>query len=100
MREDARLLKVKGIEMGGTHMDLTNYAAQGFAGEPNRHCCTSPAHWAWALGVHLRRTGGTLPRDVRMGRGHSIRAESIRFKIHGSSDRPTFEQVTEDCTPP
>jgi hypothetical protein len=86
--------------MGRTHMDLTNDAAEGFAGEPNRHCCTSPAHWAWALGVHFRRAGGSPPRDVRMGRGHSIRADGIRFRICGANDRPTFERIAEDCTTP
>lgn len=41
----------------------------------------APLSNAHALGAHLKASGRTAPRDVRMGRGYSIRANDMRFSI-------------------
>jgi hypothetical protein len=74
--------------------DLTAYAVAGYAGEPNQHLLTPPAHWAWALGAHFKETGRGEPREVRMGREDSIRAGDLLFRVGSSSVKfPTFERT-------
>jgi hypothetical protein len=73
--------------------DLTSYACTGFGGFPNPHIATSPARYAHALGAWFLRTGRTLPRDVRMGRGDSIRANDMRFTFTDTADCIRFERV-------
>ena len=68
-------------------MDLTPEARQGYEGKPNTYLATSPSWYAWHLGALLQKTGRTMPRDVRMGRGNSIRANSMRF------DCETWERI-------
>jgi hypothetical protein len=71
---------------------LTDYARAGYDGNENPHLGTSPAWYAHALGRYLHATGRTPPRDVRMGRGDSIRANDMRFKFTGAQ-RVSFERV-------
>ena len=73
--------------------DLTNQARAGYLGGPNPHQPTSPAHWAHALGAYLHETGRCEPRDVRMGRGASIRVNDMRFKVLPPFATPRFERV-------
>ena len=61
--------------------DLTEFARVGYDGNQNPHLFSSPAWYAHAVGVMLHRTGRTPPRDVRMGRGDSIRANDMRFSF-------------------
>lgn len=80
-------------------MDLTKYACEGFEAKPNVHLFSSPAYYAHALGAHFFQSGRSTPRDVRMGRGYSIRANDMRFTIadalKSASGRPsvTFERI-------
>lgn len=74
--------------------DLTEYASEGYAGNQNLHLQTSPAWYAHELGTHLHKTGRCKPRDVRMGRGDSIRANDMRFKFRlTNAKRIEFERV-------
>lgn len=74
--------------------DLTEYARVGYYGNPNPHMATSPAWYAHALGTYLHATGRTPPRDVRMGRGDSIRANDMRFTFrHVEPSGIEFERV-------
>ena len=74
--------------------DLTTYAQAGYGGASNPHIQTSPAWYAHELGRHFQVTGRPSPRDVRMGRGYSIRGNDMRFKINDSSGGTAkFERV-------
>lgn len=73
--------------------NLTDYARAGYDGSANPHLATSPAWYAHALGHYLHGSGRTPPRDVRMGRGDSIRANDMRFTFKHSDSRITFERV-------
>lgn len=75
------------------HQTLTDHAIAGYRGEPNKHLPTSPAHSAHAFGAYMHSTGRSVPRDVRMGRGHSIRGNDMRFTIGGLSTAPVFARV-------
>lgn len=65
--------------------DLTPAALEGYAhalGEPgnaNTYLRTSPSWFAHELGQYLQRTGRTLPKDVRMGRGYQIHGNGMLF---------------------
>lgn len=74
---------------------LDAYALAGYQGHPNPHLATSAAWYAHALGRYLHDTGRTTPRDVRMGRGYSIRANDMRFTCThpDGTGRVTFERV-------
>lgn len=72
---------------------LTDYARTGFDGTSNPHLFTSDAWHAHELGRHFQNSGRPVPRDVRMGRGNSIRASDMRFTIAGGQADPTFERV-------
>ena len=69
--------------------NLTNEARAGYDGNPNPHIYSSACWYAHALGQYLHATGRTPPRNVRMSRGYSIRANDMLFKHDGS----TFERV-------
>ena len=75
-------------------VDLTPDAALGYDGVAVDFLYTSPVHSAWALGQHLRQTGRPKPADVHMGRGDSIWADGVRFRIDYSSVKfPRFERI-------
>lgn len=77
--------------------EMTERARAGYDGKPNPWLATSPAWYAHALGAYFRSSGRTAPRDVRMGRGYSIRANEMRFAIKdapkGAATPVTFERV-------
>jgi hypothetical protein len=94
----ARAARTCAITASGDHLmahkdDLTEFARSGYYGNANPHLATSPAHWAHALGAYLHATGRSVPRDVRMGRGDSIRANDMRFKVSGAMQAPDFERI-------
>jgi hypothetical protein len=69
-------------------------ALAGFNGNDNPHLYSSPAWYAHALGRYLHDTGRCVPRNVRMGRGYSIRANDMRFAIKETgAGRVTFERI-------
>jgi hypothetical protein len=70
--------------------DLTEYAVDGFNGAECRLLYSSAAWFAFQLGVYLKATGRSTPRDVRMGRGYSVRCADMLFK---HVDGATFERV-------
>jgi len=69
--------------------DLTKFALTGHSGITNPHIYSSPAWYAHQLGALL----GVEPRDVRMGRGDSIRANGMRFTFRGNARTITFVRV-------
>lgn len=73
--------------------DLTAEARVGYDGNPNPSIRTSASWYAHELGRHLHDTGRPVPRDVRMGRGDSIRSGDLRFAFKLSRDSITFERV-------
>ena len=76
-------------------LQLTEYARAGFDGNPNPHLSSSPAWFAHALGRHLHYDGHSVPKDVRMGRGDSIRACGMRFKFQYAAGLVRFTRVFE-----
>lgn len=58
---------------------LTDEARAGYYGNENPWLYSSPAWYAHALGRYMHDTGRSIPTDVRMGRGDSIRANNMRF---------------------
>lgn len=61
---------------------LTKYAEQGYkdSNSKNPHLYSSPAHIAYMIGEYFLITGRTMPVDVRMSRGYSIRVRDMIFK--------------------
>jgi hypothetical protein len=59
--------------------DLTNEATLGYNGYDNPHLWSSSSYIAHELGRHLQDSGRTAPRDVRMSRGYTIRANDMLF---------------------
>lgn len=65
--------------------DLTQKAAEGYAAElgdtPATKACphytSSPLGMAWLVGAWLKATGRPAPRDVRMSRGYTVRANDM-----------------------
>lgn len=76
-----------------TATDLTTEARAGYDGNANPHLPTSSCWYAHALGRYLHDTGRTPPRDVRMGRGDSVRANDMRFAFKQAKGAITFERV-------
>jgi hypothetical protein len=74
--------------------DLTPYAVEGYVSMGNAYISTSPSWYAYKLGAYLKATGRTSPRDVRMGRGYSIRGNDMRFTITHQGDDVAFERVS------
>lgn len=74
---------------------MTDCAREGYQGNENRHLYSSPNFYAHALGAYLHSTGRTLPHDVRMGRGDSIRANGMRFtfKARAAAQSLVFERI-------
>lgn len=70
---------------------LTEYARAGYYGNANPHLCSSPCWYAHTLGVYLHGSGYSIPTDVRMGRGDSIRCDDMRFTfVHQENGRIIF----------
>lgn len=67
--------------------DLTGYAETAYKTRQetgfttNPHIWSSPAFYAHELGIYFERKGMTIPKDVRMSRGYSIRSNDMVFKI-------------------
>lgn len=61
--------------------DLTMEAIKGYQTDfpANPYLRSSPNWFAYELGAYLRRTGYTLPRDVRMGRGYRLHSNDMLF---------------------
>jgi hypothetical protein len=73
--------------------EMTESARNGFDGNSNPHLQTSAMWYAHALGRYLHDTGRCVPRDVRMGRGFSIRANDMRFTFVYSAGRIEFSRA-------
>lgn len=75
--------------------DLTVDARAGYDGNPNPHLYSSPRFYAHALGRYLHDTGRAPPNEVGMGRGYSIRANSMRFLIGTGESKGSvrFERI-------
>ena len=63
--------------------EMTAAARTGYDGNPNEWIATSPLWYAHSLGQWLNRLGYSPPVGVRMGRGHSVRANGMRFDFRG-----------------
>lgn len=75
---------------------LTEYARNGYMRNENSHIWSSPVWYAHKFGEYLHATGRTVPTDVRMGRGDSIRNGDTRYTFkHDKADRSrlAFERV-------
>jgi hypothetical protein len=74
---------------------LTEPARTGYYGNPNPYLWSSPNWYAHAFGAYLHQTGRSIPTDVRMGRGDSIRNGDTRytFKHPPKSQKVVFERV-------
>jgi hypothetical protein len=73
---------------------LTNEAIQGYDREPASYIPTSPSWYAYHLGIHLYVTGRSMPTDVRMSRGCTIRSGDLLFKHVGTCDGlQQFERI-------
>lgn len=76
--------------------DLTVVARTGYdapAAEANPHHSSSPNYYAYALGNYLRESGRTSPRDVRMSRGYTIRANDMLFEIEHFRSTVSFKRI-------
>jgi hypothetical protein len=76
-----------------TKDQLTEAARVGYTRAANPHLYSSPMWYAHELGRYFDQTGRPSPRDVRMGRGYSIRASDMRFMISGTAEYIRFERV-------
>jgi hypothetical protein len=59
-----------------SNMTATALTAYYNDGLPNPHLFSSPMWFAFEAGVHMRETGASGPRKVKMSRGYSVRAET------------------------
>jgi hypothetical protein len=86
---------IDGAAPSKSNSELTVAAVAGYSGGANPHLASSPSFYAHELGAFFKASGRTEPRDVRMGRGYSIRANDLRFKITNAGQRggSTFERV-------
>jgi len=76
--------------------DLTEYAIKGYKGQYENMLPTSPVWYAYHLGKHMNITGRTMPHDVRMSRGCTIRANGLLFKHTGANkelNMQVFERI-------
>lgn len=72
---------------------LTAEARAGYGGNVNPYLFSSPAFYAHALGRYLHATGRSVPSDVRMSRGYSIRSGDMLFAIkHEAGGKVSFER--------
>lgn len=64
--------------------DLTAFAREGYNATSEASCpyiASSPASMAWLTGQWLRTTGRSSPRDVRMSRGYTVRANDMLLDL-------------------
>lgn len=78
---------------------LTTFARAGYDGNENPHLATSAAWYAHALGRFLHDSGRSVPEDVRMSRGDSIRSRDCVyafsvFSAASGGTRISFERKT------
>ena len=79
--------------------DLTPYAVKAYETKlktgytANPHIRSAPSWYAHELGIYLASRGQTMPRDVRMSRGYSLRANGMLFKIHDTKESISFERI-------
>jgi hypothetical protein len=59
--------------------DLTNEAIFGYNWKDNPHLWSSSSYIAHELGRYFFDSGRPAPRDVRMSRGYTIRANDMLF---------------------
>jgi hypothetical protein len=67
-------------DMTNNYLDLTEYARAGYDGNDNPYLYSSPCWYAHSLGQYLHASGRTPPRNVRMSRGSSVRANDMLFR--------------------
>lgn len=73
--------------------NLTEYALNAYKTKMetgythNPHIWSSPAYYAHELAIFMAMNGMTTPKDVKMSRGYSIRANDMVFKIHETRDK-------------
>jgi len=71
---------------------LTKEAQECFDGKENSNIYSSPMWYAAELGRYFQKAGKSYPKDVRMGRGYSIHANDMLFKIEGSGKDISFDR--------
>jgi hypothetical protein len=74
-----------------TSNNLTTEAIDGFNGVANMHLYSSPCYIAHLLGRFMHDTGRPKPRDVRMSRGYTIRANDMLFRWEDKTNH--FERL-------
>lgn len=70
--------------MSSKPSDLTDEAKQGYEAPPGAKCPfyeSSPSGMAWLTGQWLQATGRSAPRDVRMSRGYTVRANDMLLSL-------------------
>lgn len=70
--------------MAAKASDLTGVAREGYDAPSEASCPyieSSPSSMAWLTGQWLRKTGRTAPRDVRMSRGYTVRANDMLIDL-------------------
>lgn len=73
---------------------LTEYARAGYNGNDNPHLWSSPCWYAHIFGRYMHDSGRSIPDDVRMGRGDSIRCGDMRFTFKHESATERFSDET------
>ena len=71
--------------MSKKQADLTEQAKEGFEAPAGANCPyfdSSPSAMAWLTGQWLKTTGRTEPRDVRMSRGYTVRANDMLLSLN------------------
>jgi hypothetical protein len=69
--------------------DLTPYATEGFSAPANSKCphiLSSPAEMAWMAGAWLNKTGRSIPRDVSMSRGYTLKINDMLLDVTNSKE--------------
>lgn len=64
--------------------NLTDEAMKGYHapdGSACPHYDSSPSGMAWLVGQWLKTTGRPEPRDVRMSRGYTVRANDMLISV-------------------
>ena len=92
-------LATKGQFMSKPH-DLTDRALQGYRQEQVHYAYSSPAWFAYHLGVYLRKREMPAPRLVRMSRGYSLRVDGVVFNHLGASNDAQVFAVADEMVQP
>ena len=73
---------------------LTAYNTRKLTGfTANPHDPGTRNYYAHELGIYFSNSGKTEPRNVGMGRGKTIRANDMLFRIHHNEDSIRFERI-------